>query len=333
LIWKDDISTYKGAVICEMNRIHMLNMNHIPHFAQVAFPCWSILNQFSAAKKYIKLNKFELTDLSSKWITDLIQIFQDKGIGIVGYQNLVHAEEEEEEKDAYDGSFVKKESWTVSINKQSSGTFPRQLEDSRFVIENSKYFLKYDDVQELQRDVLGRDYIQRIQNTLPLRILLIDRAGGTREWIYSNDTSVQIKKIWQEDYIDVKIISSFDGTLHDQAMEIHKADIIISPHGAQLTNLVFIHPCTAVLELFPRNYYLGYFQPLVLSAGGISVDGYPSGRSPWLDTPEMIGEVTQRERIRKSPIHTSPASVVRALPNVISSIISCRRGKVSHLAS
>ena len=162
---------------------------------------------------------------------------------------------------------------------------------------------------------------------LPLRVLLIDRAGGSREWSLSHDTASLIEEVWGDD-VHVKVVSNFHGSLRDQALEMHNADIIISPHGAQLTNLAFIRPCTAVLELFPRGYYLGYFQPLVLSAGGVSFDGYPFDRSPLLDTDTTsISDLKQRVMIRELPIKTSPESIMRAFPKLVIGVLSCRRSK------
>lgn len=322
LVWKEDTSSYKGRVVCEMNKLHSLNMNHIPHFAQVAFPCWSVLHQFSTTKRYIQLNQFELKDLTSKWIIDLLQTFQDAGISIL-------VDHDGNSKDGPHQNIEEQTGWRISINRKSSGGFPRKLEDSKYSIENTKYFLNsHSDVEALQRQVLGKDCVRDHQrrHRIPLRALLIDRAGTTREWIYSNETASKIQQVWGED-IHLKVVSNFNGALNEQAMEIHNADIIISPHGAQLTNLAFIYPCTAVLELFPRGYYLGYFQPLVLSAGGIALDGYPWDRNPLEDTAaELIGDFKTRKWLRKSHIHASPDSILRVLPSVISQIISCRRG-------
>ena len=43
--------------------------------------------------------------------------------------------------------------------------------------------------------------------------------------------------------------------------------------GAQLTNGVFVRPCTVVYELFPRRVYYPKKGPLVMEAGGIAFDG------------------------------------------------------------
>jgi capsular polysaccharide biosynthesis protein len=54
----------------------------------------------------------------------------------------------------------------------------------------------------------------------------------------------------------------------EQVAFFSDTDIVISPHGAQLTGLPFMpQRCAAVLELFPAKYYNNYFWSLAVSAG------------------------------------------------------------------
>ena len=333
LKWMDSYESLTGGIKCYMDQIHSLDMNHIPHFSQVVFPCWSILQRFPNANRSLQLRNIDLKDLTSEWILDLLQVFRDAGIQVL---EDGHADADEplaatkrnvrRRLDYRNNTETRSSDWIATLNKVPSGGFPQKKHDSTFPIQNSRYFSKHSDVQTLQRYVLGDEYKSVGTVSLPLRVLLIDRAGGSREWSLSNDTASQIKKVWGDD-VHVKVVSNFHGSLRDQALEMHNADIIISPHGAQLTNLAFIRPCTAVLELFPRGYYLGYFQPLVLSAGGVSFDGYPFDRSPLLDTDTIVSDKERRVMIRKLPIKTSPESVMRAFPKLVTGVLSCRRGK------
>lgn len=330
----DSYESLTGGIICYMDRIGSLNMNHIPHFSQVAFPCWSILQRFPNANRCLQLRNIDLEDLTSEWIMDLLQVFRDAGIQVLedGHANadepLAAAKRNVRRRlDYRNNTETRSSDWIATLNKVPSGGFPQKQPDSKFPIQNSRYFSTHSDVQTLQRYVLGDEYKSvGTAVSLPLRVLLIDRAGGSREWSLSNDTASLIEKVWGDD-VHVKVVSNFHGSLRDQALEMHNADIIISPHGAQLTNLAFIRPCTAVLELFPRGYYLGYFQPLVLSAGGVSFDGYPFDRSPLLDTDGMVSDEEQRVMIRELPIKTSPESIMRAFPKLVTGVLSCRRGK------
>jgi len=46
--------------------------------------------------------------------------------------------------------------------------------------------------------------------------------------------------------------------------------VIISPHGAQLTNLIFARPCTVVVELYPRHYFMpGFYLSLAAQVGAL----------------------------------------------------------------
>jgi hypothetical protein len=92
----------------------------------------------------------------------------------------------------------------------------------------------------------------------------------------------------------------FRYTLKEQAAAFHTADVIISPHGAQHTNGAFVRPCTAVLELYPRNYYYPKKGPLVMEAGGLAYDGYHFNGSPRAETPSVVSQanVTLFENLR-----------------------------------
>ena len=105
---------------------------------------------------------------------------------------------------------------------------------------------------------------------------------------------------------------------------MHSADIIVSPHGAQLSNLAYIRPCTVVVELFPPGYYLQFFQSLVLSANGVSFEGYPAGSDRFKETIPAIENGTVRGLARAGPISASPRSILKALPELVEALERCR---------
>ena len=63
---------------------------------------------------------------------------------------------------------------------------------------------------------------------------------------------------------------------------LSKADVVISPTGAQLTGMMFMEPCSAVLELFPNLYYTPYyFNSLATVFGLVHANWYVSdGKLP-----------------------------------------------------
>lgn len=64
-------------------------------------------------------------------------------------------------------------------------------------------------------------------------------------------------------------VKYFEGTTFmEQITFMSNIDILISPHGAQLTSLNFMPPCGGVFELFPPGYYLPhFFGPLATTSG------------------------------------------------------------------
>lgn len=59
-------------------------------------------------------------------------------------------------------------------------------------------------------------------------------------------------------------------TLLQQAQIIHEIDILITPHGAGMTNVFFMRPCAAVIEIYPFHYFQLvkiFFGGLLSSAG------------------------------------------------------------------
>ena len=74
----------------------------------------------------------------------------------------------------------------------------------------------------------------------------------------------------------VSLVHFVKQTIKEHATWMHTQDLIISPHGAGLTNAVFIRPCTAVLELFPKHYFIpGYYQTLIAAVHGVPFLAYP----------------------------------------------------------
>lgn len=307
-----------SSIVCELHPVHQLNMNHIPHFSQTAFPCWSILQSYPHVKKYMRLNGMVRDQFTSEWIQDLLHVFESQNITLLHHGQDVSVSTSSESV------------WYAQLKNGPFGGFPRQVENTKwgpkFELENAQYFLQTEHVHSLQKAVLGEKYQESTSELSdePIRIVLIDRKNHTREWIHVQETKDAIENIYDASEVVVDFVSNPSGSLETQANTMHSSDIIISPHGAQLTNLAFVRPCTAVLELFPRGYYLGYFQPLVISSGALSFDGYPWDRSHFVDTYVIVNNVKKREMIRKWEISTSPESIVRGLPEMISSLITCR---------
>ena len=114
-----------------------------------------------------------------------------------------------------------------------------------------------------------------------------------------------------------------------QAAWIHGADVLISPHGAQLSNLLFARRCTVVLELFPRYFYVpGFYLPLALGVGGVAFAGYGAD-DPAADAPtnrNQTGRYWFNRKFKYRKTDANPAVVAAALPALLDARRTCLAG-------
>lgn len=111
-----------------------------------------------------------------------------------------------------------------------------------------------------------------------------------------------------------------------QAAWVHAADVVVSPHGAQLSNLVFARKCTAVLELFPRHFYMpGFYLALALQAGAVPFAGYatddPEGDRP--GNRNQKGRYWFNRKFKYRKTDANPAVVADALPALADARRAC----------
>ena len=172
-----------------------------------------------------------------------------------------------------------------------------------------------------------------------IQILILDRKSSSREFVNVDEvvnmlqnftvncstTSTTITQF----RLNVTYVSSFNKlSLHEQAYYMHHADIIYSPHGAQLANLIYIRPCTVVVEFFPRSYYLQFFQTMVVTAHGIPLEGYPSAAINYTD--KIIDTLVTRENFsmqrqaKSINVNVTLDFFEMTLPQILDETIQCR---------
>jgi Glycosyltransferase 61 len=100
-----------------------------------------------------------------------------------------------------------------------------------------------------------------VDTALPLprpRIAILNRQS-TRQWL---NAPALVTRLHHADAATqaIPIVYFHSNTTFAQQVDFFaQVDILISPHGAQLTGIAFMPPCGAVLEILPAGYYLPHY--------------------------------------------------------------------------
>jgi len=107
------------------------------------------------------------------------------------------------------------------------------------------------------------------------RVTILNREDESMQGRHLDDTDVW-KSLLQP--LMVTEVPSMDGkSFAEQVQIMADTDLLISPHGAQLTSIPFLPACAMVIELFPVGYIIPeFFGSLAVSSGHTHRYLYPS---------------------------------------------------------
>jgi Glycosyltransferase 61 len=69
---------------------------------------------------------------------------------------------------------------------------------------------------------------------------------------------------------EVRVIEFEERSYEDQVRFMAETDILISPHGAQLTSIFFLPTCASVVEIFPKGYWVPHFFGSLAHGAGLA---------------------------------------------------------------
>lgn len=130
------------------------------------------------------------------------------------------------------------------------------------------------------------DFIETKTNET-LKIGLLNRRGG-RKLLNSDGMLAALQKAFPHHQVTLKYFD--DVSFEEQVHYFSHIDVLISPHGSQLVGIMFMHPCSAILELFPHHYYTpNYFSSLAKLSGLLHTNWYVSNE----DVPDHLSLETR----------------------------------------
>jgi Glycosyltransferase 61 len=125
-------------------------------------------------------------------------------------------------------------------------------------------------------------------------------------------------------------------TFAEQITFFATTDIIISPHGAQLTGIPFMPRCGIIYEIFPTGYYLPYYFGSLASASGLQ-HGYTittntSNSVDWkVECTESMQDRKSRQSVRNKPICVDPQSIAKSVLTLVDSWKQCQHNQKKNL--
>jgi len=138
------------------------------------------------------------------------------------------------------------------------------------------------------------------------RIAILNRAANSRRSMLNALQIANLTEIQELSRNNTVDVTYFEGlSFEDQIAFFRSVDILISPHGAQLTGVAFINaPCSHVLELFTKGYALpGFFGSLAIESGKEYSYFYMSENPP-----DHEQATTKKERNRARAQNLCPAT-------------------------
>lgn len=111
----------------------------------------------------------------------------------------------------------------------------------------------------------------------------------------------------------------------DQVDFYSSVDIVVSPHGAQLTGIAFMPPCGSVMELSPKGYSVPeYFGSLAKSSGLQHSYIYMSEGDERKDYAASMRTLSLRETMRRINMCASPQLIVDAVQQLVEEWKQCQ---------
>ena len=136
--------------------------------------------------------------------------------------------------------------------------------------------------QFLRNEFLKKDNIQKLTGS---ERIFISREDATHRKLLNEAEVVHVLKKY-----GFKIVKLSALSFVEKIQLFNSAEVIVSPHGAGLSNIVFCNPGTKVLELFTPTYLLPCFH---IISNHVNLDYY-----------YLVGEVVPPDHTRQ--VHSDP---------------------------
>lgn len=123
-------------------------------------------------------------------------------------------------------------------------------------------------------------------------------------------------------------ISTFESrTFYEQLDFLSATDILISPHGEQLSGLPFLPTCGRVLEIFPAGFHAPHFFGSLAAVSDIDYSFLYLGRNARRESKKGMRDSESQEAVRKTSLCPEGHVVADAVLTLIDEWRQCCTAK------
>jgi hypothetical protein len=127
--------------------------------------------------------------------------------------------------------------------------------------------------------------------------------------------------------LTVHMMTFDDKNFLQQVQFMSETDILLSPHGAQLTSIPFLPPCARMMEFFPVGYLVPEFFGTLAAASDVSYAYLYTGQDRISETATWMKDAESRQAARLFPVCPNLETVMDNLEEQIAAWRTCCRGK------
>lgn len=172
------------------------------------------------------------------------------------------------------------------------------------------------DTISLQKVLLQQQSGCPIDRQPRIAILNRDQRYSKRSFLNANELAREITSRGLSTH--VPIVYFENATFQEQIQFFHQFDIVLSPHGAQLTSMPFMPSCGGVLEFFPRGYFMPFYFGSLARASGLHYMALYVSENDWeAETTLATKTVHSRFRARQSNLCPLVVDAVQAVTDMV----------------
>lgn len=204
--------------------------------------------------------------------------------------------------------------WTSELAKNGIGY--------TFVGGGAFSFLKEEHCTSLRQTLLPLHSSIQIKPCFHRRpqLIFLNRRSGARSIINGNDLYTALLDL---NIANVSLVHFDDKSFEEQIKTYAESDILVSPHGAQMTGLFMMPKCGSFVEIFPAGFGVSYFQTLMRSCGLNRRYVHLGGGNMLNETQQNMRTREGRSRARDRPLCVNITMVVDAVKGSIEDWSRC----------